>query len=151
MKRFIFIVAVIAAFASCQTPVPVIGKDMPPNLFFQKAQEEADLYHWDNALLYYTTFLDRFPDDLANGLAARYEIAFISYKKGNEAEALRLFRDLQARYKEVKDPFSVPQWPKVLADKLVKKLEDLEKPKGQAGPAPKTDQPATQAPSPPKS
>ncbi|GAB4221577.1 MAG: hypothetical protein Kow009_11480 [Spirochaetales bacterium] len=100
--------------------------------FFQRAQEESDNYRWDNALLYYETFLERYPNDLPNVLAARYEIAFIHYKKGQYAEAKKLFEELLETYKQFDNPLSVPQWPKVLAEKVLKKIEEKTSPQGTA-------------------
>lgn len=92
--------------------------------FFQRAQEESDNYRWDNALFYYKTFLERYPDDLPNLLAARYEIAFILYKKEQYAESKKLFEELLETYKKFDNPLSVPQWPKVLAEKVLRKIQE---------------------------
>lgn len=118
------------AFSSCSSTPPVIPEGLTPMQFFQRAQEESDNYRWDNALLYYRTFLERYPDDLPNVLAARYEIAFILYKKEQYAESKRLFEELLETYKKLENPLSVPQWPKVLAEKVLRKIQERTTPQG---------------------
>lgn len=119
----IFIAAAVL-IPGCKSAPPVIPDELSQPEFFQRAQEEADNYRWDNALLYYQTFLEQYPDDLFNVLAARYEIAFIHYKKELYPESKKLFQDLLETYKQFDNPLSVPQWPKVLSEKVLKKIEE---------------------------
>ena len=116
--------ALLLLFGACTTPPPVIPENLSQPEFFQRAQEEADNYRWDNSLLYYQVFLDRFPDDLPNVLAARYEIAFINYKKERYPEAKQGFQALLETYKDYPNPLSVPQWPRVLSQKLIKIIDE---------------------------
>jgi outer membrane protein assembly factor BamD (BamD/ComL family) len=124
-KHSIFSALAAAAvlLMGCASEPPVIPTDMSQAHFFQRGQEASDGYHWNDALLYYTTFLERFPENVPDGLAARYETAFINYKMGRGEKAIELFQDVLKRYKDMSDPFSVPQWPRVLADKMLKKLQ----------------------------
>jgi outer membrane protein assembly factor BamD (BamD/ComL family) len=117
-------VLVCFIFSGCKSPPPVIPEDLSQPEIFQRAQEQADNNRWDNALSYYEAFLERFPDDLPNVLAARYEIAFIQYKKEQYVESKKLFSELLETYKTFDNPLAVPQWPKVLAEKLVKKIDE---------------------------
>ncbi|MFQ3619366.1 MAG: hypothetical protein SNJ78_00335 [Spirochaetales bacterium] len=119
---------------SCTSAPPIIPEGLTPMQFFQRAQEETDNYRWDNALLYYQTFLERYPNDLPNGLAARYEIAFIHYKKGLFAESRRLFEELLETYKGFENPLAVPQWPKVLSEKVLRKIQEQTAPRGRTPP-----------------
>ncbi len=118
------------ALNSCSSTPPVIPEGLTPMQFFQRAQEESDNYRWDNALIYYRTFLERYPNDLPNVLAARYEIAFILYKKEQYAESKKLFEELLDTYKKFENPLSVPQWPKVLAEKVLRKIQEQSTPRG---------------------
>ncbi len=114
----------LLVLGSCSSTPPVIPEGLTPMQFFQRAQEESDNYRWDNALLYYKTFLERYPDDLPNVLAARYEIAFIHYKKEQYAESKKLFEELLETYKKFENPLAVPQWPRVLAEKVLRKIQE---------------------------
>lgn len=118
------ILLLLMVLGSCSSTPPVIPEGLTPMQFFQRAQEESDNYRWDNALLYYKTFLDRYPEDLPHVLAARYEIAFILYKKEQYAESKKLFEELLETYKQFENPLAVPQWPRVLAEKVLRKIQD---------------------------
>jgi outer membrane protein assembly factor BamD (BamD/ComL family) len=124
----------LSFFISCSSTPPVIPEGLTPMQFFQRAQEESDNYRWDNALLYYKTFLERYPNDLPNVLAARYEIAFILYKKEQYAESKKLFEELLDTYKKFDNPLAVPQWPKVLAEKVLRKIQERTAPQGKSPP-----------------
>jgi len=108
---------------SCQTGPPDIPEGLSQAEMFQRAQEAADSEKWETALAYYNTFLERYPDDRANGVAAQYEIAFIHYKMGRYATSEQEFNALLARY-EGDQADQLPAWPRVLSEKVLKKVQE---------------------------
>lgn len=118
----------IAAFAlfilcGCSSGPPIIPEDLSVLQFFQRAQEETEDEDWENALYYYETYIDRHPDDLANVMAARYEIAFINYKQEKYQEAVAGFREILAFYEETPPALGFPLWPRVLSKKMIETIE----------------------------
>lgn len=114
------------ALASCRTvPAP---EDIPDDLsqaeMFQSAQEAVDEENWEAALVYYKTFLERFPNDIANRAAAKYEVAFIYYRTGNLAAAEERFEALLQDYEDPALVAELPQWPRILATKLLAMIEE---------------------------
>jgi outer membrane protein assembly factor BamD (BamD/ComL family) len=109
---------------ACSSGPPVIPDELTPLQFFQRAQEESEGEYWDNAIYYYQTLLERFPDDLENCVAARYEIAFTYYKKGNYEKALAGFQEVVDFYDDPNLPSTFLLWPKVMSLKLIKIVED---------------------------
>lgn len=85
---------------------------------FQRAQEAADRNQWDLALRYYREFSQRFPEDRGAIMEAEYEIAFISYKQRDYTEARQRFLAILATYEEDTSG-SLPEWPRVLANRLL--------------------------------
>ncbi len=118
------LVCCIIALSACQSSPPEIPQSLSQAEFFQRAQEAADRYDWNTALAYYTTFTERFPMDTANICAAEYEIGFIYYKQKNYEQAKQKFQELLTRY-EADNASALPQWPKVLAVKLLKTIDEL--------------------------
>jgi outer membrane protein assembly factor BamD (BamD/ComL family) len=112
-------------FAACETvPEPSeIPEDLSTQEYFQRAQEAVDQRHFETALVYYRTFLDRYPDDVENRIAAQYEIAFLHYKMEDYDTAEELFEELLARY-EGEEAAQLPAWPRILAEKLIEKIEE---------------------------
>lgn len=126
------------AFTACATTPDSVPEDLSPREFFQRAQEAVvERSDYRTALLYYETFLERFPDDVQRGVEAEYEIAFIHYKLGEEETAEEMFRSLLSRY-EGEGSEILPQWPRILAEKLLARIE------GQSNTA-DLSQPATEA------
>lgn len=125
--RALALVALVGlAMASCRTvPSP---EDIPEGLsqaeMFQRAQEAVDEENWEAALVYYETFLERFPNDLANRAAAKYEVAFIYYRTGELATAEELFEALLQDYEDPALVAELPQWPRILATKLLAMIEE---------------------------
>ncbi|HUZ17007.1 MAG TPA: hypothetical protein VMV68_01385, partial [Spirochaetia bacterium] len=79
------------------------------------------------ALMYYDTFEKRFPNDQARMVEAKYEIAFIAYKKGELKQARTLFQSLADEYKKSGSD-ALPRWPLVLSNKLILIIDtDLKK------------------------
>ncbi|RKX78949.1 MAG: hypothetical protein DRP87_04885 [Spirochaetes bacterium] len=109
-------------FACSSTPKE-IEEDLTPAEYFQRASKAlTERGDYKTALLYYRTFLERFPDDEENGVKAEYEIAFINYKMGNHEKAKELFENLLEKYKR-EDADRLPRWPEVLAKKLLSVVE----------------------------
>ncbi|MDR3201423.1 MAG: tetratricopeptide repeat protein [Spirochaetales bacterium] len=126
IKKFALCAAALALYslASCSSGPPVIPEDLSVMQFFQRAQEETDTNDWDNALVYYNTFIERHPDDLPNVMAARYEIAYIHYKEDEYQEAADGFQQILDFYETTPLPFSFPLWQKVLSQKLLGTLAE---------------------------
>lgn len=112
----------LAGAASCRTTKFEISEGMTQAEYFQRAQEAAELPDWETAKAYYRAYIERYPEDTANILAAEYELAFITYKQGDLAEAGRMFAELLEKYEQNTDP-TVPQWPRVLSQKLLAEIE----------------------------
>ena len=121
--RFLTVSACLAALAACATAPKTISEDLTPRELFQRAQEAVvERSDYATALVYYQTFLDRYPDDLQRGVEAEYEIAFIHYKLRNTELATQQFEQLLQRYK-AEGAEVLPRWPKALAEKLLGKIK----------------------------
>mgnify|MGYP006281485901 CR=1 FL=1 len=108
---------------SCQTELPQIPPDLSQQEFFQRAQDAADENNWPVALHYYETFIDRYPEDEQNVVAAEYEIAFIHYKMGEYRRSRDLFEEILAKYEEDEDG-SLQAWPEILSNKVLKRVNE---------------------------
>ncbi len=110
---------------ACETvPEPgEIPEDLSRQQYFQRAQEAYDQRHYDTALVYYRTFIERNPDDLAGVAAAEYEIAFIHYRQGELDTAETKFLDLLARYEGDEDGM-LPDWPRILAERILDQIQE---------------------------
>ena len=126
----------VVLFAACESvPEPAeIPEDLTTQEYFQRAQEAVDQRYYETAMVYYETFLARYPDDTENRVAAQYEIAFLHYKMENYDTAKRLFEELLARY-EGEEGDDLPAWPRILAEKLIEKIEEERAPEEQASEA----------------
>jgi outer membrane protein assembly factor BamD (BamD/ComL family) len=111
------------AIAACSSAPETIDQDLPPQEYFQQAQEAVERSDYPTALRYYRTFLERYPEDYQNVPAAEYEIAFIYYKQGNYDAAERRFRELLERYQGDQAQL-YPEWPRVLSEKILGKIEE---------------------------
>jgi tetratricopeptide (TPR) repeat protein len=147
--------------AACETPPPEIPEGLSQAELFQLGQEALTDRRYEDAVSYYETFLERYPDDTENRVAARYEIAFVYYKQGEFEKAKRRFEELLAQYEEADAQAAaaesqeadggeqdtdedlggngqaagqatgqggagaqqLPQWPRVLAQKILEKIE----------------------------
>ena len=112
------VVLAALALSACQTTLPEIPEDLSQPEFFQRAQDAADENRWSLALHYYETFIDRYPDDEQNVVAAEYEIAFIHYKMEEYETSRELFEEILATYEGDEDN-SLPEWPRILSEKLL--------------------------------
>lgn len=98
MKKMLLALGTALLFAACQTTPTTVPEGLSQPEMFQRAQESFGRSDYETALLYYQTFLERFPEDSEHRIAAQYEIAFIYYKQGKLDEAERRFREILARY-----------------------------------------------------
>jgi len=123
----------LMSIVSCASSPKIIEEDLSPADYFQKAQAAmVERNDYKTALAYYKAFLERYPEDIQNGVAAEYEIAFIYYKMGEMEESKRLFNELLARY-EGDAAMVLPRWPAVLAKKILDKIEEPEITKKERG------------------
>lgn len=120
MKRLSLLALAVVALAACQTVPTEIDEDLTQAELIQRAQEAVDQENWEAAIAYYEAIAERFPDDRTAVATARYEIAFIEYKRGNVQVAEAGFQELLAMYDFQGN--QLPAWPRVLANKL---LEDI--------------------------
>ena len=124
-KALLSCLIIAAAFVTgCRTVPDTIDENLSINEYFQKAQEAVvQRNDYDTALLYYTTFEERFPSESARIVEADYEIAFIYYKKEQYDKAEALFEDIIARY-DLPEAQSYYLWPKVLSEKILAKIKE---------------------------
>lgn len=121
MKTHILpLVALTAVLVTaCQTVPKSIPTDLTPAEYFQNAQLAVSEHeNYDAALMYYNTFITRYPKDSSRIAEAQYEIAFLHYKKGNLPKSLELFKKLVEKYKQP-NADTLPRWPLVLSNKLI--------------------------------
>jgi outer membrane protein assembly factor BamD (BamD/ComL family) len=115
------VLAAVALFG-CQTVPTEIPDDLTQAELIQRAQESADQDNWDAALAYYEAIVDRYPEDRSATATARYEMAFIEYKRGDLDAAESGFEELIGMYDFESD--AIPAWPRVLAVRLLEIIED---------------------------
>ena len=92
-----------ALLVSCQTPMPDTSEPMTPPEYFQAARDAIGRRLYQEAMDYYQVYLDQFPaavhpDELERNLWAKYEIAFLHHKLGDDQTAIALLSQLVARY-----------------------------------------------------
>jgi outer membrane protein assembly factor BamD (BamD/ComL family) len=127
-----FLVAALALMpllgwlGACKTTPVTIPQELSPADLFQKAQEASDAGRCALALKYYQAFQERYPDERDRNLWARYEIALLHHKMGDDATAVRLFDELLAMYSG-EGAAEFPQGPKILAEKIKAKIEEKKK------------------------
>ena len=124
MKPATVLLLLLVLFMSCQTTPNEIPDGLSQAELVQLAQESADNESWDAAIAYYAAVLARFPQDRAASATAQYEIAFIEYKRGNTQAAVSGFEQLLGFYDFEGD--SLPQWPRVLGEKLLAQIREEE-------------------------
>ncbi|MBN2050792.1 MAG: hypothetical protein JW760_10135 [Spirochaetales bacterium] len=109
----------LALVTACAGAPAHIEENLAPAEYFQRAQEAmGSRDDYKTALVYYTTFLERFPEDTQRVVEAEYEIAFIHYVQGDFITAEKEFRALLDRYNQP-EAEALPKWPRVLAEKLL--------------------------------
>jgi outer membrane protein assembly factor BamD (BamD/ComL family) len=104
--------ALLVVLASCRSTGPVDLTGLTPAEVFQRAQDASDGGDYRRALAYYEGFLAQPGIDAVRGAWARYEIALLYHKMGDDDTALAKFDELLAMYE--KDP-TLPESPKILA------------------------------------
>lgn len=121
-----FLIILILTF-SCASQPKEIPNDLEPIEYFQKAQHFAsDKNNYRVAIHYYETFIERHPDDFQRIVEAKYEIAFLHYKQGKTQLAKTEFQELLKNY-EGENANVLPAWPRILAQKVLKKIENQER------------------------
>jgi outer membrane protein assembly factor BamD (BamD/ComL family) len=113
----------ICVAVSCQSTPEQIPEDLSASEMFQLAQEAVvERNDYETALVYYQTFLERYPEDVQKGVEAEYEIAFIYYKREDYKTARSQLKALLAKY-DREGAEILPAWPKALAEKVLAKIE----------------------------
>ncbi len=109
---------IILIISACQTIPLSIEEDLSPIEYFQKGQEASNKRNWETALLYYRTFIDRFPEDSKKIVEAEFEMAFVYYKTGELEVAEEMFSAILEKYKQAGADI-LPAWPRILSEKLL--------------------------------
>jgi len=125
MKNALSVVLLGLFLASCQTGPAPIPDDATSEIYFQRAQAASDLSQYDEALAIYRSFLTRRPDaGNENTFSARYEIALLLAKKGQNALAQADFESILADFEVLEKSAGAPGWVKVLTTKKLQELKD---------------------------
>ena len=121
MKTIIAAAVMLTLFTigGCKTVPESIDEDLTPIEYFQLGQEASDKSNYEAALLYYKTFIERFPDDSQRIVEAEFEIAFIYHKLEDEATAREMYQAILDKYSQPGAEL-LPAWPRVLSEKLLK-------------------------------
>lgn len=123
-QLFTILVFTIIILSACQSTPPEIEEGLNPAELFQRAQEAViNDSDYETAMAYYEAVLERFPNDIQNRVIAEYEIAFLYHKMGDDKKAKQLFSTLLEKYEGEKAQV-LPQWPKVLSEKLISIIEE---------------------------
>ncbi len=117
------LIFIVILTGGCKSTPVTIPDGLTPAEFFQKAQEASNNGKYDTALLYYNTFLERYPDDAQRKVEAEYEIAFIAYKQHDYPRAEELFNEILKKYSTEASQV-LPTWPKILSQKVLKEMKD---------------------------
>jgi len=129
MKRVCYIstiVMVIALLAACTTTTTEIEENLTPGEFFQKAQSASmEFKNYQQALLYYNTFIERYSDEQILIIEAEYEIAFLYYKMGDFTTSSELLTKIVDKYKQPEAAI-LPAWPEVLSKRIIEIIQETE-------------------------
>jgi outer membrane protein assembly factor BamD (BamD/ComL family) len=120
--------AALMCFYACAGGPSNISEDLSPSELIQRAQEASDRNRYKVALQYYQVLLDRNRYNIDLVCTAEYEIAFIYYKQKKYTQAKEGFNDLLERY-NTPDEENLPQQFKLLALKVLERIEEKEKPR----------------------
>ena len=124
MKRFFTaIFPVVFIITACQTTNIEVPENLTPGEIFKEAQTASTEYNdYEKALIYYNTFLERYPDQPLMAIEAEYEIALLYHKMGDDETSLRLFNGIIEKYQQP-EAAMLPAWPEVLSKKLIDIIE----------------------------
>lgn len=126
MKRFLIttiLIFMVFAFSACQSTEIEIDENLTPGEFFQEAQTASSDYNdYEKALLYYNTFIERYPDQALLVIEAEYEIALLYHKLEDDTTSLKLFNGILDKY-NTPDAAMLPAWPEVLSKKMIDIIE----------------------------
>ncbi len=122
MKALFLVMIPVLLLLACRTVPTEIPEDLGQAELIQLGQQAADQENWAAAIAYYEAIVERYPDERAAIATARYEIAFVEYRRGNLATAEDLFEELIAMYET--DSSGLPAWPLVLSQRIVGKIHD---------------------------
>jgi outer membrane protein assembly factor BamD (BamD/ComL family) len=127
MKLKYIAFAFLAALAvSCVSSSPVeIPDDLTTAELIQRGQEASDKNRYEVSIQYYEAILERFPYDIDNVIAAKYEIAFIHYKQKNYPQAKTEFYQVLDHY-NIPDQELLPAQFKILSNIVLEKIQEIE-------------------------
>jgi tetratricopeptide (TPR) repeat protein len=119
----------ILIFSACQTTIVNISYDLSPAELIQRAQEASDHNRYNVSMQYYQALYERNRSNIDLVITAEYEIAFIHYKQKKYQQSREEFTKLLEYYNSV-DAELLPQQFKVLANIVLKSIEEKENKKG---------------------
>jgi tetratricopeptide (TPR) repeat protein len=119
----------ILIFSACQTTIVNISYDLSPAELIQRAQEASDRNRYGISLQYYQALYERNRSNIDLVITAEYEIAFIHYKQKNYQQSREELTKLLDYYNST-DAELLPQQFKVLANIVLKSIEEKESKKG---------------------
>ena len=123
-KLLLLLIPLVALFGCKSAPDP-IPDDVTPAVLLQMAQASIlKDNNNDNAVYYYTEFLNRFPDETQKVVEAEYEIAFIHYKEKDYDTSKKLFEEIVAKYQGPNGDL-LPRWPLVLTNKILPEVNRI--------------------------
>lgn len=124
MKKFLLIIIPFAVlFSACKTTETAVPEDLTPGEIFKEAQTAATEYmDYEKALHYYSTFIERYPDQPMMVIEAEYEVALLYHKLGDDDTALGLFKGILDKYSRP-EAAMLPAWPEILSEKLIGIIE----------------------------
>ena len=129
LSRKILVIAAAMCLSACATGKLNISYDLTPSELIQRAQEASDRNRYNYALQYYQALFDRNPTNIDLLCAAEYEIAFIHYKQKKYVQARTEFNALLSRYDNADDDEFLPPQYKLLAVKVLERIDEKEKPR----------------------
>jgi len=121
LLTLLLVVLSVGLLGSCNTVPETISEDLAPNEYLQKGQESMDLARYELALLYYHSFIERFPDMHQKVVEAEYEIALIYLKRNDLDTAGNLFSAIIEKYNQPGAEV-LPAWPQALSVKLLDEI-----------------------------